>query len=148
MIKQVQKLLATLHPGNHGGVFWLEAAEEQPWAGPRRARLCKRLRRARSRGQGSRQAARAPPRPGPPRVSAVCADGWGSFSPTRQPAPACRASGPWSPGLEGARALSPPWAGAPAAPRSALCEPEDWHLGRRCPAPCQTWFCEVSAGIA
>lgn len=90
----------------------------------------------------------APPRPGPPRVSAVCADGWGSFSPTRQPAPACRASGPWSPGLEGARALSPPWAGAPAAPRSALCEPEDWHLGRRCPAPCQTWFCEVSAGIA
>lgn len=146
MIKQVQKLLATLNPGNHGGV--------SGWRPRRSSRGQGRVGRGCARGCGGRApAGRVPgrppaPRPGPPRVSAVCADGWGSFSPTRQPAPACRASGPWSPGLEGARALSPPWAGAPAARRSALCEPEDWRLGRRCPAPCQTWFCEVSAGIA
>lgn len=89
-----------------------------------------------------------PAPPGPPSGVGRVRGRLGVLQPDSQPAPACRASGPWSPGLEGARALSPPWAGAPAAPRSALCEPEDWHLGRRCPAPCQTWFCEVSAGIA
>lgn len=98
-------------------------------------------------------------RPASPRPPMGCVRGRGTgrgpggpSSQTSKPAPSSQAAHPvlrghfpwdWKapgPFLSGGGAL--------AASCDAFCKPENWHLGRRCQMPCQTWFRKVSADTA
>lgn len=164
MIKQVQKLPQCLEPRESRRSFCLE----EPWrnrlggAGAGRAAWDAVVQ------QSSRQAVlpahrprfpgRQPsPRPPPP-PQAVCVEGARGGGPGVLPARLASLPLPPRPRTRCCVAIFPgtgrhpgpffPGVGALAASCDAFCKPENWHLGRRCQMPCQTWFCKVSADTA